>query len=448
MSSSEKNKENFDNLLKRKEEIDFSKSSFFEYKKKEKIQKVFLNQISENRKVSQDTEVSIKQQIYFFNKVTNEFILLNKDYKNLFKKKIKIMKDALLKKLILEMFEKQQILYIFPKNVIVKEYDSHFKKFKEEFERKKIKEKKEEEKLKKLQNKKKEEFKNPIENQSLPIINNNDNNNDNNNNKNNIITEEFKKQISEDFNNNFNIEENLYIKMCIINISIPQPKPPNQLKEYNEYIKIMHNEIKRYIQKQNYSDADSWCNAVIHSVFSPKKDIKKELNENEHFKKRLYEKTKPIILNKTYIMEKMLINNKSLDYGKIIKYIENEYYKNYPNDYDINYLKITGRKCKYHINIKEWEQALKCINDIKNNCNNINESKELVEHLEKLYNEMKHMSTKNYKKRYEEFMKENKMFEIDKYKWAYSQQKEQLLKSLKEENENFIKLSENNFSFK
>ena len=418
--------ENFNVLLTKKSLIDFTQKTIFQIDTNKQIIKIFLNKSQSTRKIDLNSNILLQRQIYLFNKKSEEFVLCNKqNYQNKSKKKIANMtaEEAILRKLLLEMFENQQNLFIVSKEIAPNDYEENFKYVYDDFERRTIKEKKEEERLKNKDNK--DALKSFTDfNKEDPVL---------------------KNEIKTLFESKYDFEDNLYFRIIIHDVIPQKPNPPNEIKKYIQYVNNMNEEIKKFIEKQNFTEAETWCNACISAVFSMKKDLKKIFNDkkNQNIKKKIYEKMKKIFLNKTYVIEKKNTNNKIKDYNDNIKLITGEYYKIFPNEYDQDYLKITGRLCNYYMNIKNWDEAKKCIDNINNNCKGLENCENLVKDLTEKLNKTQTKVTGKTKQRYEEFFKKNKYtlgFNLGEEEWERSVNQEELNDFLEKESEKIDKL--------
>ena len=118
--------ENFNILLTKKSLIDFTQKTIFQIDTNKQIIKIFLNKSQSIRKIYLNSNILLQRQIYLFNKKTEEFVLCNKqNYQNKSKKKIANMtaEEAILRKLLLEMFENQQNLFIVSKEIAPNDYE-------------------------------------------------------------------------------------------------------------------------------------------------------------------------------------------------------------------------------------------------------------------------------------------------------------------------------------
>jgi len=255
----------------------------------------------------------------------------------------------------------------------------------------------------------------------------------------------LKNEIKTLFESKFDFEDNLYFRIIIHDVIPQKPNPPNEIKKFIQYVNNMNEEIKKFIEKQNFTEAETWCNACISAIFSMKKDLKKIFNDkkNASIKKKIYEKMKKVFLNKTYVVEKKNTNNKIKDYNDNIKLITGEYYKIYPNEFDQDYLKITGRLCNYYMNIKNWEEAKKCIDEINKNCKGLENYENLVKDLTEKLNRIQTKVTGKTKQRYEEFFRKNKYtlgFNLGEDDWERSVNQDELNIFLEKESEKINKL--------
>ena len=135
--------ENFNILLTKKSLIDFTQKTIFQIDTNKQIIKIFLNKSQSTRKIDLNSNILLQRQIYLFNKKTEEFVLCNKqNYQNKSKKKIANMtaEEAILRKLLLEMFENQQNLFIVSKEIAPNDYEENFNYVYDYFERITIKE--------------------------------------------------------------------------------------------------------------------------------------------------------------------------------------------------------------------------------------------------------------------------------------------------------------------
>ena len=418
--------ENFNILLTKKSLIDFTQKTIFQIDNNKQIEKIFINKSQSTRKIDLNSNILLQRQIYLFNKKTEEFVLCNKqNYQNKSKKKIANMtsEEAILRKLLLEMFENQQNLFIVSKEIAPNDFRDNFKSVFDDFERRTIKEKKEEERLKNKDNK--DALKSFTEyNKEDPVL---------------------KNEIKTLFESKFDFEDNLYFRIIIHDVIPQKPNPPNEIKKFIQYVNNMNEEIKKFIEKQNFTEAETWCNACISAIFSMKKDLKKIFNDkkNASIKKKIYEKMKKVFLNKTYVVEKKNTNNKIKDYNDNIKLITGEYYKIYPNEFDQDYLKITGRLCNYYMNIKNWEEAKKCIDEINKNCKGLENYENLVKDLTEKLNRIQTKVTGKTKQKYEEFFRKNKYtlgFNLGEDDWERSVNQDELNIFLEKESEKINKL--------
>jgi len=122
--------ENFNILLTKKSLIDFTQKTIFQIDNNKQIEKIFINKSQSTRKIDLNSNILLQRQIYLFNKKSEEFVLCNKqNYQNKSKKKIANMtsEEAILRKLLLEMFENQQNLFIVNKDIAPNDYLDNFK---------------------------------------------------------------------------------------------------------------------------------------------------------------------------------------------------------------------------------------------------------------------------------------------------------------------------------
>ena len=105
-------------LFSTKDSIDFTKKISFKDEGKE-INKIIIIPGSNSRKVLITDEVRYQIQKYLFNIKTNQFVILNKDYKNPVKKKIKSMddKNSLVRRCLLHMTENQMTFFFMDKSI-------------------------------------------------------------------------------------------------------------------------------------------------------------------------------------------------------------------------------------------------------------------------------------------------------------------------------------------
>ena len=329
-------KEEFDQndmtiLFSTKESIDFTKKISFKDEGKE-INKIIIIPGSSIRKVLITDEVRYQIQKYLFNTKTNQFVIVNKDYKNPVKKKIKSMddKNSIVRRCLLHMTECQMTFFFMDKS-IEPNYNNIIKDLKEDKERQFKKEKKEEAK-----NKKFEELKEGIVKDDKE--------------KKNIEEEKF------DFENNYEFDNFIYYRILLLDVYHQLPKEPNKVTEFKKYLNEILDEIRHFMKKNDFNSTESYCNNGIGKILSMKKVLKDNWNakNNEKNKKECMEILKKILLNKTLCLDKKNTTeslDKAIETANI--YI-NDLYK---NDIDEQYMKMSGRLVSFKMKKKEWDEA-------------------------------------------------------------------------------------------
>lgn len=355
-------------LLVTKDDIDFSMQIPFKENGKD-IYKIILKKNDSQKRVGQLSEVRFYVQKYLYNKEKKEFLLGNKDYKNPLKKKIDKMtsEEAILRKCLLQLFDGHVVLFLIDKTLDEVNFERCLK------------------------------------DQKVP-----------------------KEEIE-------HYENILYYRVGIDIILNPHPKEPTKVSEFIGFTNKFYEEIKYLIIKENYSDAESWCNAIISKVFTMKKSLKKDFDEpkNAKIKKEVMKIMKKIVLNKAFCIDKKPGDMKTSRFERGVKCVENDYYKNYPNEKnDESYMKITGRLCNFYIKMRQFENAEKAINDIKKNCKSLENCANVVNDLEATLKKERGTQKKSVKKKMEEFLKDPKMnvniLPNDNFEWDTSIQRHEL----------------------
>ena len=243
-------------LFSTKDSIDFTKKISFKDEGKE-INKIIIIPGSNSRKVLITDEVKYQIQKYLFNIKTNQFVILNKDYKNPVKKKIKSMddKNSLVRRCLLHMTENQMTFFFMDKS-IESNYNNIIKELKEDKERQFKKEKKEEAK-----NKKFEELKEGIVKDDKE--------------QKNIEEEKF------DFENNYEFDNFIYYRILLLDVYHQLPKEPNKVNEFKKYLNEILDEIRHFMKKNDFNSTESYCNNGINKIISMKKILKEKWNEKK-----------------------------------------------------------------------------------------------------------------------------------------------------------------------
>lgn len=355
-------------LLTSKQSIDFNKVVSFE-EGGVQLKKLILQTINSKKRVDLSSEVKFLIQKYLYNNETNEFVLINKDYKNPIKKKISGMTsdEKYLRICLLQLFDQDNVLFILNQQLEPEQYKKAIKTLK-------------------LSNEKEEqEFENVI-----------------------------------------------YYRIKVKLIINSFPTEQKKIKEFYSYVKKFYDEVRYFIDKGEFSIGEKWSNEILNKIFSMKKEQQKEFNEkkNKEIKTKVYEKAKDILSNKILCIEKKQSDNKNKDYQKAIKCIETEYLKYYKEQYDNHYLKIQGRLAMYCIYVNELEKAKNAIKEIELHCSKLEKTQEILKTLNDALKKKMKTKKENYQKALEEKSKDN--LELDDYQWDRSLQEETLNEYLKE----------------
>ena len=377
-------------LFSTKESIDFTKKIAFKDEGKE-INKIVFIPGSSIRKVLITDEVKYQIQKYLFNIKKNEFVILNKDYKNPVKKKIKSMddKNSLVRRCLLYMTEGQMTLFIMDKS-IEPNYNNIIKELKQDKERQFKKEKKEEAK-----NKKFEEL------------------------KEGVVKDDKEKNIEEekfDFENNYQFDNFIYYRILLLDVFHQLPKEPNKVNEFKRYLNEILDEIRHYIKKNDFNLTESYCNNGIGKIISMKKILKDNWNakNNQKNKKECMEILKKILLNKTLCLDK---KNTIESIDKAIE-TGNLYIDLYKDDIDEQYMKMCGRLVHLKMKKKEWDEAKKYIEIILNYYKN-KDIPDWVKQLEKEFNSGNSVAKDQKSKKIKQSI-QNLYIEDDNYEWGKS----------------------------
>ena len=349
-------------LLVNKNVIDFSKLVSFK-EGNVQLEKIILKTNNSKKRVELSSEVKFFIQKYLYNSETNEFVLINKDYKNPIKKKINGMThdEIILRKCLLQLFDEDNVLFILSQQTEPEQYKNAIKTLK-------LADEKEEQKF----------------------------------------------------------ENVIYYRIKVKLIINPFPTEPKKIKDFYSYVKKFYDEIKYLIEKGEFSHGERWTNEILNKIFSMKKEQKKEFNEkkNKETKIKVYEIAKKIFLNKIYCIIKKSSDNKKKDYERAIKCIETEYFKHYKDEYDSYYLKVHGRFADCCIFVNNFEKAQKAIDDINQHCSNLEQTKGVVQMLKENLEKKKKTKKESYHKALLESSKDN--FQLDDYQWDRSLQNETL----------------------
>ena len=333
------------------------------------INKIILKKNDSQKRIELQSEVRYFIQKYLFNKETNEFMLGNKDYKNPVKKKIDKMSSN-------EAIFRKCLLELFDGHVVLfileKDIDLN-------------------------------QYEKCLKEQKIP---------------------------EEDYNK---YEPLIYYRIGIDIILNPHPIEPTKIGDYYSFVNKFYEEIKYLILKENYGDAESWCNAAINKIFGMKKTLKKSFDEpkNSKNKKEILKLMKKIILNKTYCIERKPGDLKTSRYERGVKCVENEYYKYYPDDKsDDSYLKITARLCGFYTKMRQFENAEKTINEIKKNCSSLPNCASVIKTLQDNINNERGTQKRTNKKKAEYFLRElnqnPNFYSNDNFEWEPSIQNHNL----------------------
>lgn len=333
------------------------------------INKIILRKNDSQKRIELQSEVRFYIQKYLFNKETNEFLLGNKDYKNPVKKKIDKMTSN-------EAILRKCLLELFDGHVVLfildKDIDLN-------------------------------QYEKCLKEQKIP-------------------KEEYNKY-----------EPLIYYRIGIDIILNPHPIEPAKIGDYYSFVNKFYEEIKYLIVKENYGDAESWCNAAINKIFGMKKTLKKSFDEpkNSKNKKEILKLMKKIILNKTYCIERKPGDLKTSRYERGVKCVENEYYKYYPNEKnDDCYLKITARLCGFYTKMRQFDNAEKAINEIKKNCSSLSNCSSVIKTLQDNINNERGSQKRTNKKKAEYFLRElnqnPNFYSNDNFEWEPSIQNHNL----------------------
>jgi hypothetical protein len=384
-------------LFSTKDSIDFTKKISFKDEGKE-INKIIIIPGSNSRKVLITDEVKYQIQKYLFNIKTNQFVILNKDYKNPVKKKIKSMddKNSLVRRCLLHMTENQMTFFFMDKS-IESNYNNIIKELKEDKERQFKKEKKEEAKDKKF-----EELKEGIVKDDQE--------------KKNIEEEKF------DFEKNYEFDNFIYYRILLIDVNHQLPKEPNKVNEFKKYLNEILDEIRHFMKKNDFNSTESYCNNGINKIISMKKILKEKWNEkkNEKNKKECMEILKKILLNKALCLDK---KNTIESLDKAIE-TANLYFDLYKEDIDDQYMKMSGRLVNFKMKKKEWDDAKKHIDKILNYYKN-KEIPDWVNQLEKEFNNGNSIAKDQKSKKIKQSI-QNLYQDDENYEWGKSFQMNEL----------------------
>jgi hypothetical protein len=173
-----------------------------------------------------------------------------------------------------------------------------------------------------------------------------------------------------------------YFKINIVSIISQQPTEPKDINLYHNYVKRFKDEIRYFIRKENYTEAEKWANSIMSKFLTPSKETKILLDKHTDKRMIILEEFKSIILNKTLALMEVERPDKSKDYDNIIKHaIE---YKKYFQTKDEQYLKITLRQIKSYIYKKDIDNAEYILKEIEA----LNSKVDIKSELEQLHNSL------------------------------------------------------------
>jgi hypothetical protein len=336
-------------------------------------------------------------QTYLFDEIGQKFEQCDKQYKNIKKDKISNMKSdqKWIRCCLLLMSEKEQSLFEIDEKTLGDFYkkqvdnliaDKKRQKEKElkEIEREKLKEQREKE-IEEL--KKKGEYiegvvpsKNPPAPGQKPEI-------------------KIDMNIVNNIPNNYKFDGKIYYRIYVEDVFFEKPPFPNTARELNKYVKEFNVEIKRILSKVGkrkndkdnknlevflYNMAESWCNEIISKIINMGKGkLKNEFLSKKFEKERqsIENEMKKPLLNLMLIYSKKAENNAQI-IRQGINLVENTYYKRFKGQYDLSYVKITGRYIMFLIKTNDFSKAKKVIEELKNKCKDVKEADELLKDLE------------------------------------------------------------------
>ena len=369
--------------------VKFDKFNFKKYN--------IINPTSTTKRVGNSCTVRYYSQSYLYDEISQKFEQCDKNYKNIKKDKISNMSQEKrwIRYCLLLMQEEEQSLFEISEDILENFYKEQVDKLIQDKKRQKEKELKEieREKIKEKKAKEIEELKKKGEYQEGVIPSTSPQ------------QPEEKQKIEIDMNivnnvpNNYKFDGKIYYRIYVEDVFFEKPPFPNTARELNKYVKEFNVEIKRILSKVGkrkndkdnknlevflYNMAESWCNEIISKIINMGKGkLKNEFLSKKFEKERqsIENEMKKPLLNLMLIYSKKAENNAQI-IRQGINLVENTYYKRFKGQYDLSYVKITGRYIMFLIKTNDFSKAKKVIEELKNKCKDVKEADELLKDLE------------------------------------------------------------------
>lgn len=358
-----------------------------------------INPPKNAKRIGNSFTVRYYSQTYLYDEISQKFEQCDKNYKNIKKDKISNMSQEKrwIRYCLLLMQEDEQSLFQIDQDTLKDFYKNQVDRLIQEKKRQKEKELREieKEKIREKNQKEIEELKKKGEYQEGVIPSNNP------------LPPKPKQEIVIDMNivnnipNNYKFDGNIYYRIFVEDVFPDKPAFPNRIKELQKYVKEFNSEIKRLLSKvekrkndkdnnsQNlvnflYNTAESWCNEIISKIINMGKGKFKDQYESKSFaaeRKIIENEMKKPLLNLMLIYSKKMDNNVQI-IRQGINLVENIYYKRFKDQYDLSFLKITGRYIICLIKVNDYSKAKKVIELVKNKCQNLKETQMILKDLE------------------------------------------------------------------
>ena len=351
-----------------------------------------------SKRILNSYTVKYFSQAYLFDEISQKFEQFDKSYKNIKKDKISNMsaEKKWIRCCLLLMLESEQSIFEINKETLGDFYQAQVDKLIADKKSQKIKELKEieREKMREKREKEIEELKKkgeyvegvvPSKNPPAPRP-----------------KQELKidMTIVDNIPNNYKFDGKIYYRIYTEFVQIERPAFPNKVEDLKKYVNDFNEEIKRLLlkdkelnQEENNNNknigkyeyiniAETWCNELINKIFNMGKGKLKEAYEsNKEFKKEIDKEMKKPVLNLMFIYTKKMDNNTQI-IRQAINLVENTYFKKFRNQFDVSFLKISGRYLKCLIKLNDFSKARKILDIIKTKCNSLKEADQIIKDCE------------------------------------------------------------------
>ncbi len=274
-------------------------------KEKISIEKLIMRNSASPIRIEEKSEIKFYYQKYLVKPETGDLVIVNREFKNIYKKKVDQMKsdEKILRKLLLDMVSDQIAIYKISSNFEMDFYNNAIKNL-----------------PKHLKIEKEQKF------ESFFIY---------------VIGVHF---------------------VCNI---IAEPK----IAEYESYCNRLHEHLRYFIAKEEYTQAISIINKTIQNYFL-NKNFASELKAKKDLKAKCDKVLERLVSNKIFCLTKKEAAEdiKRKDYEEALKALDEEYFKNFKlqkNADEVLFGKNLARKATLLIKVKNLEKSLETLEKLK-----------------------------------------------------------------------------------